>query len=122
VDTATGGPQPEARRTAEVEGGFSIDLERDGDGWRIVLSGDIDVAADAHVRAALGRALARTGSHLVIDLSKTTFLDSTGLNDLVLAHKAAQAASVRLVVEPGPPSIMRTLRIAGIDWLLGLGD
>lgn len=110
------------RRTTEVDGGFAVDLERDGDGWRIVLWGDIDVAADPHVRAALGRALARTGSHLIIDLSHTTFLDSTGLNDLVLAHKAAAAASVRLEVVPGPPSIMRTLRIAGIDWLLGLGD
>lgn len=88
----------------------------------MALSGDIDVVADAHVRAALARALARTGSHLVIDLRQVTFLDSTGINDLVLAHKAAQAASVRLIVEPGSPSIMRTLRIAGIDWLLGLGD
>jgi stage II sporulation protein AA (anti-sigma F factor antagonist) len=88
----------------------------------MVLVGDIDVVADAHVRAAIARALARTGSHLIIDLSRVAFLDSTGINDLVLAHKAAQAASVRLVVEPGPPSIMCTLRIAGIDWMLGLGD
>ena len=99
---------------------FLVELEPDGDGWRIALAGDIDVAADAHVRAALGRALARTGSHLIIDLSGTSFLDSTGINNLVLAHKAAQAAAVRLIVEPGPPSVMRTLRIAGIDWLLGL--
>lgn len=105
-----------------LDQGFAVELEPDGDGWRIGLSGDIDVAADASVRAALGRALARTGSHVVIDLGGITFLDSTGINNLVLAHKAAQAASVRLIVRPGPPSIMRTLRIAGIDWMLGLGD
>jgi anti-anti-sigma factor len=101
---------------------FAIELEPDGDGWRIGLGGDIDVAADASVRAALAHALARTGSHVVIDLGATTFLDSTGINNLVLAHKAAQAASVRLVVRPGSASIMRTLRIAGIDWMLGFGD
>ena len=105
-----------------MEQDFAVELEPDGDGWRIGLSGDIDVAADAAVRAALGHALARTGSHVVIDLRGTTFLDSTGINNLVLAHKAAQAASVRLIVRPGPPGIMRTLRIAGIDWMLGLGD
>jgi anti-anti-sigma regulatory factor len=58
----------------------------------------------------------------VVDLGETSFLDSTGINNLVLAHKAAQAASIRLIVQPGPASIMRTLRIAGIDWMLGLGD
>ena len=105
-----------------MEQDFAVELEPDGDGWRIGLSGDIDVAADTAVRAALGHALARTGSHVVIDLCDTTFLDSTGINNLVLAHKAAQAASVRLIVRPGPPAIMRTLRIAGIDWMLGLGD
>ena len=99
-----------------------IELEPDGEGWRIALAGDIDVAADPQIRAALARALARTGSHLIIDLSATSFLDSTGINTLVLAHKAAQAAAVRLIVQPGPPAVMRTLRIAGIDWLLGLGE
>lgn len=105
-----------------MDGSFVVQLEPDGDGWRIALAGDIDVAADPQVRAALARALARTGSHLVLDLRETTFLDSTGINNLVLAHKAAQAAAVRLIVQPGPPSVMRTLRIAGIDWLLGLGE
>ena len=105
-----------------MENSFVIDLEQDGDGWRLSLAGDIDVAAEASVRAALARALARTGSHLIIDLGETAFLDSIGINTLVLAHKAAQAADVRLIVQPGPPAVMRTLRIAGIDWLLGLGD
>jgi len=115
-------PRSTRGQRGKLEQDFSVELEPDGDGWRIGLMGDIDVAADAAVRAALGHALARTGSHVVIDLRATTFLDSTGINNLVLAHKAAQAASVRLVVEPGPPAIMRTLRIAGIDWMLGLGD
>jgi anti-anti-sigma factor len=105
-----------------VEQSYAVDLAPDGDGWRIGLKGDIAVAADGQVRAALAHALARTGSHLVVDLGETSFLDSTGINNLVLAHKAAQAASIRLIVRPGPASIMRTLRIAGIDWMLGLGD
>ena len=101
---------------------FKVALQPDGEGWRIALWGDIDVAADEAVRAALARALARTRSHVILDLSDAAFLDSTAINNLVLAHKAAQAASVRLIVQPGPPAVMRTLRIAGIDWLLGLCD
>ena len=113
---------PAEAAAGATDDGFDVALEPDGDGWRISLSGDLDVAADGPVRTALGRALARTESHIVLDLSRASFLDSTAINNLVLAHKAAQAASVRLIVQPGPPAVMRTLRIAGIDWLLGLGD
>src|SRR5256885_352400 len=84
---------------------FKVALEPDGEGWRIALWGDIDVAADEAVRAALARALARTRSHVILDLSDAAFLDSTAINNLVLAHKAAQAASVRLIVQPGPPGV-----------------
>ena len=68
---------------------FKVALEPDGEGWRIALWGDIDVAADEAVRAALARALARTRSHVILDLSDAAFLDSTAINNLVLAHKAA---------------------------------
>jgi anti-sigma B factor antagonist len=105
-----------------VDEGFAVDVVPSGDGWRIVLTGDIDVAAHDALRAAIAKTLARTASHVVIDLSATTFLDSTGINGLVLAYKAAEAADVRLVVEPGPPTVMKALRIAGIDRLLGIDD
>lgn len=110
------------RWTVRVSDEFEVDVMRSGEGWRITLAGDIDAAADEEFRAALAKALARTGSHVIVDLAGVTFLDSTGINALILAYKASEAAGVKLVVEPGPETVMRALRIAGIDGLLGLGD
>lgn len=52
---------------------------------------------------------------LVVDMSETAFCDSTGLHQLVRAHKRAIAAGgeVRLVI--GTPTVLRLFAIVGID-------
>ena len=52
---------------------------------------------------------------LVVDMSQTAFCDSTGLHQLVRAHKRATAAGgeVRLVITA--PTVLRLFEIVGID-------
>lgn len=52
---------------------------------------------------------------LVVDMSETAFCDSTGLHQLVRAHKRATAAGgeVRLVITA--PTVLRLFAIVGID-------
>jgi len=52
---------------------------------------------------------------LVVDMSETAFCDSTGLHQLVHAHKRATAAGgeVRLVITA--PTVLRLFEIVGID-------
>ena|SRR5690348_17309572 len=52
---------------------------------------------------------------LVVDMSETAFCDSTGLHQLVRAHKRAAAAGgeVRLVITA--PTVLRLFEIVGID-------
>jgi anti-anti-sigma factor len=52
---------------------------------------------------------------LVVDMSETAFCDSTGLHQLVRAHKRATAAGgeVRLVI--AAPTVLRLFAIVGID-------
>lgn len=52
---------------------------------------------------------------LVVDMSQTAFCDSTGLHQLVRAHKRATAAGgeVRLVI--AAPTVLRLFAIVGID-------
>jgi anti-anti-sigma factor len=52
---------------------------------------------------------------LVVDMSETAFCDSTGLHQLVRAHKRATAAGgeVRLVITA--PTVLRLFEIVGID-------
>jgi anti-sigma B factor antagonist len=52
---------------------------------------------------------------LVVDMSETAFCDSSGLHQLVRAHKRASAAGgeVRLVITA--PTVLRLFAIVGID-------
>jgi anti-sigma B factor antagonist len=80
----------------------------------ITVTGEVDLQSGQPFRAAIGKALARRPTRLVIDLTATTFLDSTGINALVLAHKAAADAATPLVLLPGPPAVMKPLIATGV--------
>jgi anti-sigma B factor antagonist len=78
---------------------------------------EIDVSNAAEFRQSL--LSCANGSHptLVVDMTETMFCDSTGLHQLVRAHKRAVAAGgeVRLVIQAAP--VLRLFAIMGIDGL-----
>jgi len=84
----------------------------------VCLRGDIDVNSRDELRVKLAEALA--ADRVIVDLSRARFIDSTTINALLVAHRAAQLAKVTLTIAPGPDNVMRTLRIAGVAELLGL--
>jgi anti-sigma B factor antagonist len=81
------------------------------------MRGEIDLAAARSVRTEIADAFACHSAHVRIDLQDVTFMDSTGLNLLALAHRAAVVAGVVLTIVPGPPSVMRALELSGLDEL-----
>jgi anti-sigma B factor antagonist len=94
---------------------FEVELVR-GDGVaRVVLRGELDIAASDQVQAAISGAI--DSPEVEIDLSGATFIDSTLISALLVGHRAAEAAHVPFRVLPGPSSVMRTLTIAGVDHL-----
>lgn len=81
----------------------------------VVAPEEIDITNAGLLRAALLGADA-TGSHLlVVDMSRTHFCDSAGLNVLVRAHKRAEAegSQVRLVISSD--QVLRIFEVTGID-------
>jgi anti-anti-sigma factor len=100
---------------------YSIRVDsRDGT-TTIRLTGEIDIAAGRDVRAAIADSiLGDPLDRLVIDLTDTTFLDSTGINALVLARHAARFAAAVLEVTAGPPSVMRVLELSGLQRFLNV--
>ena len=76
---------------------------------------DIDITNASDFREALLAAAERGAGTTVVDLSRTQFCDSAGLNALVAAHKRARAADgqVRLVVSD--PHVLRIFAISGLD-------
>jgi anti-sigma B factor antagonist len=93
-----------------------IDIKTEDDGGALVyrLRGSLDVATSPSVRAALVEAAAEGNHHIVVDLSRLEFLDSTGLGALIGAHKRAaeNGGTVRLAVGDG--AISRLLNITGL--------
>ncbi|MFJ4205421.1 STAS domain-containing protein [Streptomyces sviceus] len=102
-------------REAAGRGTLSV-VRTDADGITVLgLGGEIDHQSVGGLTRALAPADAAVGQRVVIDLSRVTFMDSSGVNALIAAFQAAEAAGgwLRLVVVPG--AVLRTLRLVGLD-------
>ena len=70
------------------------------------------------LRSALLEAAAHGHGTLVIDMTRTRFCDSSGLNTLLAAHKRAEGEGGELLlVIPGAP-VLRVFAITGVDRII----
>ncbi len=74
------------------------------------VSGELDIATVAVLRDAVGKALAEAPRALLVDLTPTRFLDSTGCRELVRTAKAGAAAGIAGGVV-APPDNWRVRRV-----------
>ena len=99
---------------------FSIATESAGDTAILELSGEFDLAAVAQVHDVAAGALDGGGRALVLDLSSTTFIDSSGLNAIVELHKRARAAGLKVALACANPIVCRVLDLTAIDTVIPL--
>ncbi len=81
---------------------------------------EIDVANARQADEALGAALARRPATLIIDMTGTTFCDSSGIATLLQARKRAATLNVTLRIAGTRESVTRVMRTVGADRLLSL--
>jgi anti-sigma B factor antagonist len=76
---------------------------------------EIDITNADKLRGSLLEAAAHGHATLVVDLSRTLFCDTAGLNVLVRLHKhaVAEGGELRLVIPSVP--ILRAFAVAGVD-------
>ncbi len=80
----------------------------------IELAGEWDLAGVPEVRQVAASALTGRPERIVLDLSRLTFIDSSGLHVTVeLAHRSA-AQNVRLEIIPGPRAVQRVFQLTGL--------
>ena len=94
-----------------------VRIDRHPHALALVLEGEIDLSAVDDVTAQGKKALADANlkGRLVLDLSQTTFLDSSGVGALVRLRNIALAeGGPRLELKPGPPNVMRVLDLVGL--------
>lgn len=89
------------------------------DGVRVVtLRGEIDHdVKDKLSRALLGED-GPVPARVVADLSGVTFMDSSGLNVFVAAHRQASAAGGWVRIADAHCSVLRVLQMTGVDTVI----
>jgi anti-anti-sigma factor len=90
----------------------------DQDCCTVAVVGELDVGTAPQFRTSIAALLGTGCRHVVVDLSATTFLDSSGLGALVWAHHRLEAAGGDLVAVDPSVAVAPTLRITGVGQLL----
>ncbi len=88
----------------------------------VVLSGELDLSTVEKVEQELARVEGEGPSIVALDLSRLTFLDSSGLRLIVSADQRARRESRRFVVVRGPDTVQRVFSITHLDEQLELVD
>jgi anti-sigma B factor antagonist len=78
------------------------------------LEGELDLAEQQDVRDIVLEALARRPVRLVLDLSRLSFIDSTGVHVLTEAVQRSAEQDTGLMIMPGPPSVHRIFEVCNL--------
>ena len=84
----------------------------------VLVSGRIDALTAPDLDARLIAAGRDHPSAMIVDLADVTYISSSGLRVLLLAHRRQQEAGGRLVLCNTPPRVMRVLHLTGFDLIL----
>src|SRR4051794_26949977 len=106
IRQARGSMPPEFSLTTD-----SIDEQR----HVVAVSGEIDLFTAPELKSALGEALESGHTRIVVDLTNTSFLDSTALGVLIGAVKRLRSRDGVLTIVNTDPNIAKTFEITGLD-------
>ncbi len=104
---------------------LGVSTEKVSGGWLVEVSGEVDLHTAPQLRAVLGGLVEQEtpGESVVVDLTGVSFIDSTGLGELVGAHKSLQRRGDRLHLVVTSERVARLLALTGLDEVLGVhGD
>lgn len=94
---------------------FRVVVAHERGGVRVCPIGEIDLATVGELRERLDEAIASGAGRLVLDLRRTTFIDSTGLRAAMYAQQSAASNRIEFAVVAGPPAVQRPFEITGLD-------
>ena len=81
----------------------------------VAVGGEIDLFTAPELKSAIGEALESGHTRIVVDLTETTFLDSTALGVLIGAVKRLRSRDGVLTIVNTDPNIAKTFEITGLD-------
>lgn len=94
---------------------LEIQERAEGNGLRMKLSGELDLATRNTLRERLCRSLARSGD-VYLDLSELEFIDAAGAGLLRRAASHSRRHGLRLQIDPQvAPQVARVLNLVGVE-------
>ncbi|MFD4254860.1 STAS domain-containing protein [Amycolatopsis thermoflava] len=86
----------------------------------VAVAGDVDAGTAPRLTDAISTARAENAdaSHLLLDLTAVTFLDSSGLAVLVETASTCNRAGQSLLLIANTSSVLRPLQLTGLDEIL----
>ena len=94
---------------------FSTSMAQDPFESVVRVSGDLDMSVTDELWAAIANLL-DDDSRLVLDIEDVTFMDSTGLNAIVRAHRACD----RFTVRSPSAAVQRLFDVSGVGRLIAV--
>ncbi|HWX98193.1 MAG TPA: STAS domain-containing protein [Solirubrobacteraceae bacterium] len=83
---------------------FEIHREMQGDAARLTVTGELDIASVPRVEEAVAKVLAEGARSLIVDLSRLSFVDSSGLRMFITLNdrSSGEGWSLGLIRPPEP--------------------
>lgn len=107
-------PKPDCRdRSAPIP---VVTVQRSGRRAVVTLSGDVDADVEAQIARAINQIISLRGLELLeLDTTMVTFIDSSGLRQMVLTNQSAHTHGVelRIVIDEHGP-VARLLDLSGL--------
>src|SRR3954454_22162546 len=95
---------------------FSIeDRVVDGETHVVAIAGEIDLFTAPEFKQRVAAPIDAGRTHVIVDLTATTFIDSSSLGVLIGAHRRLRRHGGRLVIVCSNDAIAKTFRITGLD-------
>lgn len=101
---------------------FAVDRRKNGRRTVLAVFGEVDLATVPALRSAVEAAFDSGAAELWLDLSATTFMDSSGLHAVFDANTRAQESGTRLEIVCPPGPVRRVFDIVGYSERLPLWD
>ena len=102
---------------------FDINTEQLQDHtYAISLAGEIDLYTAPEFKQQLLEVIGEGATHVIVDLTSTTFIDSTTLGVLVGGLRRLRTADGRMTIVCSDPNITKIFEITGLDRVFDLTE
>jgi anti-sigma B factor antagonist len=99
---------------------LDVAVRTDGNVTVVDVSGEVDLYTAPRLEEALTKASGRTPPLIVVNLGRTTYLDSTALRVLTAVFKRVRERHGGMAIAAVQPKIAKLFTLTGLDQLLPL--